>query len=85
MFYFWNGKGNYTKNDFLCIKQGIIIGGVSFEKSIHPLSKDTASYADEGASVADGQGIVVAHAHGQFLEFGCMCKVRFLYFVEETA
>ena len=31
MFYFWNGKGNYTKNDFLCIKQGIIIGGVSLK------------------------------------------------------
>ena len=26
MFYFWNDKENYTKNDFLCIKSGIIIG-----------------------------------------------------------
>ena len=65
-------------------KTGNNYRGCIIEKSIHPLSEDTASYADEGASVADGQGIVVAHAHGDFLEFGFVCKECLLYFAEES-
>ena len=45
--------------------------------------EDTASDADQGASLFDGEGIVVGHAHGYLLELRNILEMSFLHLVEE--
>ena len=55
----------------------------SMGQSIMPFPEDSATDADERASLADGQWVVAGHAHGQFAEGRLVLEVRFLQFPEE--
>ena len=47
-------------------------------------SEDAASHSDKGAAVLDGDGIIVWHAHGDFLETRLVGEVFLLDFQEEV-
>ena len=51
---------------------------------VYSFSKNAASYADKRTSFTDGERIIIAHAHGYFLEIGCVLEVSFLHFAEEA-
>ena len=51
---------------------------------IHPFPEDAASHTDEGASLANSQRVVVAHAHGDFAELGIIFEMSFLHVVEKV-
>ena len=42
---------------------------VAYFYSIYPLAKDAATHAHQCASLFDGDGVIVAHAHGEFTKF----------------
>ena len=51
---------------------------------VYSFSKNAASYADKRTSFTDSERVIIAHAHGYFLEIGSVLEVSFLHFAEEA-